>query len=387
MKDKAIVMPDSKDPIDVKKFAVPWFKEIKPFVYSGVYPVDRNDYDKLKKSFEKLILNDSSITYEYESSKALWQGMRCGFLGNLHMNIIKERLEREYDVDTLFTSPNVIYLVETKRLKTQKMESGINVVELIKSDLYKDVFEILWKDIDTSNDDEIWDSILAEKYRDILQDWLVVRSGTDMPNMGNVERVYEPYVNIEIVWEDDYSGNIMELAKDYRWEMQNMKYIDETRIRREYHMPLGEIIVDFYDKLKSVSKWYGSMNYTFIEYRKSDLVRLDLLVNEEPFDSFAQVVFRENAYYKGKKLVKKLKKYIPKHQFPVPLQAWIWSSIIARETIPALKKDVLSKCYWWDVSRKRKLLEKQKEWKQKMKQMWSVSIPSDIFIKVARDDD
>lgn len=367
-------------PEDYKNFVIPWFKKVKPYVYAGVYPLDTEDFEKLRTAFEKLSLNDSAIEYDYENSLALWHGFRCGFLWTLHMDIIKERLFREYDVDTIFTIPNVIYLIKLKNKSLEKVKSWSNVMELVKSWMYKYILSIIWKNI--NNTEDMTDMKISEIYNDILSDWLLVRSWWEMPDPGYIDEVYEPYSEVEIVWPNDYSGNIMELAQEYRWEMMNMEYIDETRILWRYNMPMWEIIIDFYDRLKSSTKWYATMNYEFSKYKCSDLVRLDVFINYERVEAFSMVVHKDNAYHVWKEITVKLKEFIPRHMFPIPLQAWIWAKIIARETIPAMKKDVLAKCYWWDVTRKRKLLEKQKEGKKRMKQMWKVTVPNDIFIKM-----
>lgn len=359
---------------DIQWYAIPGFKRVKPFVYAWVYPMDADDFDKLREAFEKLSLNDSAIDYEYESSKALGHGFRVGFLGTLHMDIIKERLFREYNIDTIFTIPNVIYLVKLKSLNIDKVKSGMNIMELIKSEYYKKVIK----------DYKHWltDEQIYEQYSEELKYRLMVRSGADMPDPGFIEEVREPYAEVEIVWPSEYSGNIMDLVQEYRWEMKGMEYIDDTRVLRKYSMPMWEIIIDFYDRLKSSTKGYATMNYEVGNYKKSDLVRLDILVNSERVEAFSMIAHKDKSYYIGRDIVEKLKQLIPKHLFPIPLQASLGSRIIARETIPALKKDVLAKCYGWDVTRKRKLLAKQKEGKKKMKQMWRVSVPNDIFIKM-----
>ncbi len=381
-------------------FLISWFKKVKPFIYAWVYPIDTEDYEKLRDWFEKLSLNDSAIVWEPEVSKALWQWFRAWFLWTLHMDIVKERLRREFDVETIFTTPNVIYLVKTKNYKTVfEKTKWQNLIELIKTGLIKYVLTFENIDFDVSKLDSLknvtdqfdsWNSILIspndleqlEKLYPELKFWMVVRSPADMPENGDIDQILEPIVDVEIVGPSEFSWNIMELAQEYRWEMKNMEYIDDTRVLRKYTMPMGEIIVDFYDRLKSSTKGYATMNYEFIGYQSSDLVRLDILVNNERVESFSLVVHKDKAYYIWREIVKKLKELIPKHLFPIPLQAAIWTKIIARETIPALKKDVLAKCYWWDVTRKRKLLQKQKEWKKRLKQMWKVSVPNDIFIKM-----
>lgn len=359
------------------KYAIPGFKKMKPFVYAWVYPLDSEEYEKLKESFDKLSLNDSAVEYEYESSKALWYGFRTGFLWTLHMDIIKERLSREYDMDTIFTTPNVIYLVTLKTLSSvEKVKTWSNVNEIIKSDFYKLIVD---KD---PMDNKLTSDQLYKKYENQLKNRLMVRSWADMPDPGVLEDIFEPYAEVEIVWPNEFAGNIMALTQEYRWELKFMEYIDDVRVLWRYEMPMGEIIVDFYDRLKSSTKGYATMNYDFKNYRKSDLLRLDIFINWERVEAFSLVAHKDKAYNVGKDIVVKLKEFIPKHMFPIPLQAGIGAKIIARETISAMKKDVLAKCYGWDVSRKRKLLQKQKEWKKKMKLMWRVSVPNDIFIKM-----
>lgn len=359
------------------KYAIPGFKRMKPFVYAWVYPLDSEEYEKLKESFEKLSLNDSAVEYEYESSKALGYWFRTGFLWTLHMDIIKERLSREFDMDTIFTTPNVIYLVTLKTLSSvEKVKTWSNVNELIKSDFYKLIVDKDPVDSKMSSDQ------LYKKYEDKLKNWLMVRSWADMPDPWLIEDILEPYAEVEIVWPNEFAWNIMALTQEYRWELKSMEYIDDVRVLWRYEMPMGEIIVDFYDRLKSSTKGYATMNYDFKNYRKSDLLRLDIFINWERVEAFSLVTHKDKAYNVWRDIVVKLKEFIPKHMFPIPLQAGIGAKIIARETISAMKKDVLAKCYGWDVSRKRKLLQKQKEWKKKMKQMWRVSVPNDIFIKM-----
>jgi GTP-binding protein LepA len=349
--------------------AIPGFKKVKPFVYAGVYPIDTNEYEKLKSGIQKLSLNDSAVEYEYENSKALWFWLRCGFLGMLHMDIIKERIKREYHIETLFTIPNVVYLIKCKNSNYDTIKTGTNLLEL------RDTW--LRKYIVPSTESDGFENNIA-----ILKPRIVIRSWGEMLESGMIEKIMEPIATVEVVWPNEYSGNIMELCQEYRWELKSMEYLDETRVVRRYQMPLGEIIIDFYDQLKSKTKWYATMNYEFKKYKESDLVKLNLFINNELVEAFSMIVHQSKAYETGKYVVEKLKELIPKHLFPIPLQAGIGNKIIARETISALKKDVLAKCYGWDVSRKRKLLDKQKEGKKKLKQMGRVSVPNDVFIKM-----
>lgn len=366
----------------LKNFWIPWFKKVKPFVYAWVYPIDTEEYEKLKDAFDKLSLNDSAIEYDYENSKALGHWFRVGFLWTLHMDIVKERLFREYWVETIFTTPNVIYLVKLKITNFPKVKSWENVLELVKTWMYKTILEVNWIKFSPEELADMYDIEIINKYNDVLKDWMLVRAWADMPDPGFIDEIYEPYASVEVVWPNDYSWNIMDLCQSYRGELKKMDYIDDTRVLWNYNMPLWEIIIDFYDSLKSSTKGYATMNYDFKGYFWSDLVRLDVLINYEKVEAFSLVVHKDNSYHVWKELVTKLKDLIPKHLFPIPLQAWIWVKVIARETISAIKKDVLAKCYGWDITRKRKLLEKQKEWKKKLKQMWKVSVPSDIFIKM-----
>lgn len=366
-------------------YTIPGFKKVKPYVYAWVFPIDNSDFEAVREAFGKLSLNDSALEYEYENSKALWYGMRSWFLGMLHMDIIKERLSREYNVETIFTIPNVAYLVKMKAYNDERIVSGSNIVDLVKSWLYVHIISDFTGKISPEESHFIAhaaDYALQERYKDQLRPWLLIRSGADMPIQWHIEDIYEPFADVEVVWPKDYSGNIMALAQDYRGELKAMEYIDDTRVLWRYRMPLGELIIDFYDKLKSATKWYATMNYEFAQYVNSDLVKLDILLNNELVEAFSQIVHRDKAYPQGRDTVEKLKEFIPKQMFAIPIQAWIWSKIIARETISAMRKDVLAKCYGWDVSRKRKLLQKQKEGKKRMKAMGNVEVPSDIFLKM-----
>lgn len=381
--DTIVQLPQPKSKVDytsLDQYVIPGFESVKPFVFAGVYPIDTAQYDKLKTSFEKLSLNDSAVTYEYEQSKAMWHGFRCGFLGMLHMDIIKERLRREYGMETIFTTPTVTYIVKSKNLKDERILSQMNVKELIKSWLYRYLSDALTvKDCDEK---KYTQEQLVEQYADILKERVPITSGGIMPEQWMIEEVWEPIVEVEIVWPEEFSGNIMSLAQDYRWAMQGMEYLDEKRVVWKYNMPLGEIVVDFYDRLKSSTKWYATMNYEFKTYQKADLVRLDIWINKERVEAFSLVVHRDKAYHVWRSLVEKLKDLIPKHMFSIPLQAWVWAKMIARETISAMRKDVIAKCYGWDISRKKKLLKKQKEGKKKLKQLGSVSVPGDVFMKM-----
>ncbi len=314
---------------------IPGFEEVKPMVFSGIYPTDTDDFEELRGALEKLALNDASLTYEPESSAALGFGFRVGFLGLLHMEIIQERLEREFDLDLITTVPNVEYHVEVK------------------------------------DEDEL----------------VMVDSPEEMPHYGDIETVYEPYVEADIITPSDYIGNIIQLCEDRRGVYGNQRWLDSQTVKLEYELPLAEIVFDFYDKLKSVSRGYASFDYEFIEYRESDLVKLTILINEEPADPLSTIVHRDKAYEVGRKLAKKLKDVIPKQLFEVPVQASIGRRIVARETIKARRKDVTAKCYGGDVSRKKKLLEEQKQGKKRMKQMGEIDVPQEAFLAILSMDE
>ena len=387
--DTIIKIENSDSKINLHDFVLPGFKTVKPFVYAWIYPIDTWEYEKLKDSLEKLSLNDSAIEYTMEDSKALWFGFRCWFLWMLHMDIIKERLEREYKLDTIFTIPTVVYLVKAKLLSLDLIKTWKNTQIMIKSGLFKYVLKENWVDI--SKDELEWENMtdqeIEDKYYEIIKPWIVVRSGVDMIAQWLIDKILEPIAQVEVVWPKVYAGEIMWLCQEYRGKLLNMDYIDDTRVVRNYELPFGEIIIDFYDRLKSATKGYATMNYEFKKYQESDLVKLDIFINNEQIEALSRIVHNDNSYYKWRDVVEKLKELIPKHLFSIPIQAWIWAKMIARENIPAMKKDVLAKCYGWDVTRKRKLLQKQKEWKKKMKAMWNVNVPSDIFIKmVARSN-
>lgn len=310
------------------------YKEIKPMVYSGLYPSDSDDYEDLRDAIEKLQLNDASLVFIPETSAALGFGFRCGFLGMLHMEIIQERLEREYDQNIVTTLPNVEYFAYKKN---------------------------------------------GEK--------IVVDNPADLPPVGDLEKVEEPFIKSQIVVPSEYLGNIMKLAIDKRGIYKNTTYIDPTRADVEFEFPLSEIIFDFYDKLKSTSRGYASFDYEFIGYKESNLVKLDIMLNGENVDALSVIVHRDKAYDWGRKVCTKLKDLIPRQMFEIAVQAAIGNKIISRTTIKALRKNVLAKCYGGDISRKRKLLEKQKEGKKRMKQVGNVEIPQEAFLAVLQLDE
>jgi len=314
----------------------PWpgYKEVKPMVFSGVYPTNADDFEDLRASIDKLKLNDSSLVYEPETSTALGFGFRCGFLGLLHMEIVQERLEREYNQNIINTVPNVEYRV-------------------------------------TKTNGEV----------------VLVDNPSYMPPLGEIEKVEEPFIKAQIIVPTEYVGNIMKLCMERRGVYKNTTYLDPTRADIHYQMPLSEIIFDFYDKLKSTSRGYASFDYEILDFRESDLVKLDILLNGESVDAFSTIVHREKAHEWGKKLCTKLRKLIPRQMFEVAIQAAIGSKVVSRETISAMRKNVLAKCYGGDITRKRKLLEKQKEGKKRMKQVGRVEIPQEAFLAVLSMED
>jgi GTP-binding protein LepA len=277
-------------------FAVHGFSKAKPFVYAGVYPVDTVEYDKLKEAFSKLTLNDSAVSYEHEVSKALGLGFRCGFLGMLHMDIVKERLSREYGIDTLFTTPTVAYLVKAKWRQDERFKSGRNVIEMITSTLFIHVLGDFTAGLTIDTYEWQTDHELANRYEKELHDWIVVRSGADMISKWDIDQIYEPIAEVEVVWPKEYAGAIMKLVQEYRWSLLSMEYLDETRVVWRYEMPMGEMIVDFYDRLKSATKWYATLNYEFKKYKYADMVTLDVMINSEVVEAFSLIVHESKAY-------------------------------------------------------------------------------------------
>ena len=313
---------------------LPGYRQVQPMVYSGVYPADGAKYQDLREALEKLKLNDASMSYELESSIALGFGFRCGFLGLLHMEIIQERLEREYNLDLITTAPNVSYRI-------------------------------------TKNDGTV----------------LMVDNPLDYPDPMEIQLAEEPFVKVNLMAPQEYVGNIMDLATSRRGEFKDMVYLDANRVELHYEMPLNEIIYDFFDALKSRTRGYGSLDYELIGYRPSRLVKLDILLNGDIVDALSFILFADNAYPRARKICEKLKENIPRAQFEIPVQAAIGGKIIARETIKALRKDVLAKCYGGDITRKKKLLEKQKEGKKRMRTFGTVSVPSEAFMAVLKLDE
>lgn len=312
---------------------LPGYRKAVPMVYCGLYPVDNEDYTDLRDALEKLQLNDASLVFEAESSSALGFGYRCGFLGLLHMEIVQERLEREFDLNLITTAPSVVYRVT--------LTNGEQVI---------------------------------------------VDNPSKYPESTTIAKVEEPFVNASIMVPETFVGSVMELCQDRRGQFKNMEYLTTERARIEYELPLSEILLDFFDRLKSRTKGYASLDYEAIGYRETDLVKMDILLNGEPVDALSSIVHKDKAYERGRQLTERLKEVIPRQMFEVPIQAAIGNKVIARETVRAMRKDVLSKCYGGDVSRKRKLLEKQKEGKRRMKQLGRVEVPQDAFMAVLSID-
>lgn len=315
------------------KEPLPGYKKVTPMVFSGIYPADGSRYDDLREALEKLLLNDASLSFEPEVSAALGFGFRCGFLGLLHMEIIQERLEREFDLDLITTAPSVNYIVT--KTDGEKMQ---------------------------------------------------VSNPTNLPDMSVIDYMEEPIADVSIMTPDDYVGAVMEICQDKRGTFRNMEYIEETRVVLHYDMPLNEIIYDFFDTLKSRTRGYASMDYDVKGYEKSELVKLDMMLNGEVCDALSLIVHKDRAYARGRSIAEKLKEVIPRQMFEIPIQACIGGKIIARETVKAMRKDVLAKCYGGDISRKKKLLEKQKEGKKRMRQVGSVEVPSEAFTAVLKID-
>lgn len=316
--------------------AIEGFEDVKPMVFAGIYPVDTDEFEELRSSMEKLQLNDASLVFAPESSAALGFGFRCGFLGMLHMEIIQERLEREFNMTVITTVPNVSYHAFTRK-----------------------------------NPD----------------DAIIVNNPTDLPDPSSIDRVEEPYIKATIITKSDFVGNVMSLCIEKRGQITNQTYLTTERVELNFDMPLAEIVFDFYDRLKTVSKGYASFDYAPIGMRKSKLVRVDILLNSQPVDALSALIHADNAVTIGKKMCEKLKELIPRQQFDIPIQAAIGAKIISRETTKALRKDVTAKCYGGDISRKRKLLEKQKKGKKRMRQVGNVEVPQEAFMAVLKLND
>ena len=315
------------------KEAIQGFEDVKPMVFAGIYPVDTEDYEELRNSMEKLQLNDASLTFEPESSAALGFGFRCGFLGMLHMEIIQERLEREFDMTVITTVPNVSYFAYTKAGEEQ-----------------------------------------------------IINNPSDLPEPSTLDFVKEPYIRAQIITKSEYVGSVMNLCIEKRGELKNQVYLTTDRVELTFEMPLGEIVFDFYDKLKTISRGYASFDYFPLEFRQSNLAKLDILLNGDQVDALSALIHRDNAYTLGKKICLKLKELIPRQQFDIAIQSAIGAKIISRETVKALRKDVTAKCYGGDITRKRKLLEKQKKGKRRMRQVGNVEVPQSAFLAVLKLD-
>jgi GTP-binding protein LepA len=314
---------------------LPGYREIKPFVFSSIFPGTSDQYEELARAMDKLKLNDSSLVYEKGASAALGFGFRCGFLGLLHMEVVQERLQREFDLSIIITAPSVKYRIRLKSGEEVEIENPL-----------------------------------------------------DFPGLTEIEQAFEPYIRASIVTPTNYLGNVITLCLEKRGNQKDMIYLDETRVELIFEMPLAEVLYDFYDKLKSVSRGYASLDYDIIDYRPVDLVRLDILINGKPVDAMAQLVFRGHAEARARQVCKALKEEIPRHQFKIPIQGAIGGThIVARETVPALRKDVTAKCYGGDITRKRKLLEKQKEGKKRMKMVGSVELPQSAFLNVLKAEE
>ncbi|KXG75856.1 translation elongation factor 4 [Thermotalea metallivorans] len=320
--------------VNPAKEPLPGYKKVVPMVYCGIYPAEGEKYENVRDALEKLQVNDAALEFEPETSAALGFGFRCGFLGLLHMEIIQQRLEREFDLDLITTSPSVIYRV-------------------------------------TKTNGEV----------------LMIQNPTNLPPVQEIAYMEEPIVEAKIMLPNEYVGSVMELCQDRRGTMKNMEYLDEKRVILHYELPLNEVIYDFFDALKSRTRGYGSLDYEFKDYQRSKLVKLDILLNKEVVDAFSMIVHESKAESRGRAICEKLKEVIPRHMFAIPIQAAIGSKVIARETISALRKDVLAKCYGGDITRKKKLLEKQKEGKKRMRQLGTVEVPQEAFMAVLKYDD
>ncbi len=324
-------LTQSKKPCDA---AFTGFKEVKPMVYSGLYPIDTSQYEQLRDALAKLKLNDSSFSFEPETSMALGFGFRCGFLGLLHMEIIQERLEREFNLDLITTAPTVVYRIHRT------------------------------------------DSTMIQ-----------IESAAKLPELSHIDYIEEPFILAHIHVPNDYVGAVLALCEEKRGVQREIKYLTTTRVMIIYELPLNEIVLDFYDRLKSISKGYASLDYEHLDYRKSELIKLNILINDETVDALSLIIHRDKAYYRGRDLVKKMKELIPRQMFEVAIQAAIGNKVVARETVKAMRKDVLAKCYGGDISRKRKLLEKQKEGKKRMKSVGNIELPQEAFLAILKVED
>lgn len=342
--------------------AIEWFKKVVPFIYAWVFPINSDEYPQFCDAIEKLMLNDSALTIEPEVSPALWHGYRCGFLWLLHLDIVKERLDRDFNMDVIITSPQVTYKIKMNWDKTQEYsrfnpelidETGLKIERLVspESKIYTNIY---------------------------------ISNPEDLPKRELYQSMEEPIARCELITPSEYIGNLMQLAKERRWVYINQTYIDKSRVLITYELPMAELIGDFYDELKSLSSWYASLNYEFLKYKEDDLVKLDVLIAWEKVDALSFFCHRSQASYIGWKITKKLKEVVPRALFAIAIQAAVWGKVVAREDLSAMRKDVTAKLYGWDITRKRKLLDKQKEWKKKMKQFGKVSLPSEAFINLLK---
>ncbi len=346
--------PENKEwPKDKAEDAKPieWFSEAKPFIYAGIYPMDSSEYPQLKDAMEKLILNDSALSTESSVSQALWHGYRCGFLWLLHLDIVKERLFREFDMDVIMTSPQVTYKIKFYWDKSSEYNR-----------FHPEVFELEWK-----------------KYT-----YIYISNPEDLPDREKYLTIEEPIAKVEIITPSEYVWALMQLSQERRGKFVNQHFIDTTRVMIVYELPMNELIGDFYDEIKSLSSWYASMNYEFIKYSEDDMVKLDIVIADEKVEALSFITHRDQAHYVWWKLCAKLKETIPRALFSIKIQAAVWSKVVARETLSALRKDVTAKLYGWDITRKKKLLEKQKKGKKKMKQFGKVSLPSEAFVNLLK---
>jgi len=341
--------------------AIDWFKKVTPFIYAWVFPMDTSEYPIFKDAFEKLMLNDSALVIEPEVSWALGHGYRCWFLGLLHLDIVRERLLREFSMDVIITSPQVTYKIA---MVADKVSEYFRFNPVLINEA--------WQKIDKP--------LVLEKYYTLIN----VSNPEDLPARELYEYIEEPIAKCELITPTNYIGPIMQLAQERRWILKNQTYIDDTRVMITYELPMNELIWDFYDELKSISSWYASMNYEFSKYKEDDLVKLDILIAWEKVEALSMICHRSQARYLWWKMTKKLKEVVPRALFAIALQRAVWSRVVAREDLSAMRKDVTAKLYGWDITRKRKLLEKQKEWKKKMKQFWKVSLPSEAFVNLLK---
>ena len=332
--------------------AIDWFGEVTPFIYAWIFAMDSSEYPALKDSMEKLVLNDSALHVESEVSPALWSGYRCGFLWLLHLDIVKERLFREFNMDVIMTSPQVTYRVLLFWDKTSEYTR----------------FE--------------WEIIENEKGQKCTR--ILVSNPEDLPSREKYLHIEEPIAKVEIITPQEYVWNLMQLSQDRRWIFKNQQFIDRDRVMLTYELPMNELIWDFYDEIKSLSSWYASLNYEFIKFKEDELVKLEILIADEKVDALAFICHKDQAHYMWGKICKNLKESVPRALFSIKIQAAVWWSVVARETLSAMRKDVTAKLYGWDISRKKKLLEKQKKGKKKMKQFGKVSLPSEAFVNLLK---